>query len=195
MVVGAENLCHQAILVDHTSGTVAPLDPEPIQAGDAVGQRMQRRGLVQGSVRPVRVVEVLVLAQHAHQMPLIPYQGPVQQLTPAAAGPAFHDRIYPRHPDRRADNPDARSLEHRVECRGEAGGPVVQDELCPSPGVFQVHEQIPGLLYHPRLDRMLGGSEDPDAAGAVLDDGQDAGLRAVEQPGGEQVQRQDPLRL
>src|SRR5690348_2399119 len=44
-----------------------------------------------------------VLAEdHAHQMPLIPYQGPVQQLTPAAAGPAFHDRIYPRRPDRRA---------------------------------------------------------------------------------------------
>jgi hypothetical protein len=29
--VGAENLCHQAILVDHASGTVAPLDPGLIQ--------------------------------------------------------------------------------------------------------------------------------------------------------------------
>jgi hypothetical protein len=26
--VGAENLCHQATLVDYTSGAVAPLDPE-----------------------------------------------------------------------------------------------------------------------------------------------------------------------
>jgi len=42
---------------------------------------------------------------------------------------------------------------------------------------------------------MLGGSEDPDAAGAVLDDGKDVDLRAVEQVGGEEVQRQDPLRL
>ena len=42
---------------------------------------------------------------------------------------------------------------------------------------------------------MPGGSEDPDAAGAVLDDGQDVDLRAVEQAGGEEVQRQDPLRL
>src|SRR6266436_9018983 len=103
-------------------------------------------------------------------MPLIQYQGPVRQLTPAAADPAFHDRTHPRRLDRRADNPDARSLEHRVECRGEAGVPVVQDELCPCPGVFQVHEQVPGLLNYPRLDRMPGGSEDPDAAGAVLDD-------------------------
>jgi hypothetical protein len=64
--------------------------------------------------------------------------------------------------------------------------------LCPCPGVFQVHEQVPGLLHHPGLDRMLGGSEDPDAAGAVLDDGQDVDLRAVEQVGGEEVQCQDP---
>jgi len=42
---------------------------------------------------------------------------------------------------------------------------------------------------------MPGGSEDPDAAGAVLNDSQDVGLRAVEQVGGEEVQRKDPLCL
>ena len=84
-------------------GTVTPLDPELIQVDDAIGQRAQRRGLVQGSVRPVPVVGVLVIAQHDHQMPLIQYQGPVQQLTPAAADSAFHDRIAPHrqlHPIR-----------------------------------------------------------------------------------------------
>jgi hypothetical protein len=44
------------------------LDPELIQVGDAIGQRARRRVLVQGSVRPVPVVEVLVLSQHDHQM-------------------------------------------------------------------------------------------------------------------------------
>jgi len=63
--------------MNNASSTVAPLDPELIQVGDVVGQRAQRRGLVQGSVRPVGVVEVLVFAQHDYQMPLIPYQGPV----------------------------------------------------------------------------------------------------------------------
>jgi len=116
--------------MNHASGTIAPLDPELIQLGDAMGQRAQRRGLVQGSVRP-----------------------------------------------------DARSLEHRVECGGEAGVPVVQDELCPCPGVFQVNEQVPGLLHYPRLDRMLGGSEDPDAGG-VLDDGKDVDLRAARRSAG-----------
>jgi hypothetical protein len=42
---------------------------------------------------------------------------------------------------------------------------------------------------------VLDGAKDPDAAGAVLDDGQDIDLGAVEQAGGEEVQRQDPLRL
>jgi hypothetical protein len=71
--VGAENLCHQAIFMNHAPGAVTPLDPEMVQVGDAVGHRPERRGLFQGAVRPVGVVEVLVLAQHDHQVPLIPY--------------------------------------------------------------------------------------------------------------------------
>ena len=95
--MGAENLCHQAIFVNHASCAVTPLYPEMGQAGDAVGQRAERRGLVQGSVRPVRGVEVLVVAQDGHQVHLVPDQGPVQELSPAAAAPALHDRIHPRH--------------------------------------------------------------------------------------------------
>ena len=55
--MGAGNLCQQAVLMNHASGAVVPLDPEPIQVGDAIGQRAQRRDLVQGSVRPVPVAE------------------------------------------------------------------------------------------------------------------------------------------
>jgi len=42
--------------MDHASGAVAPEDAEAVQAGDAIWQRAQRRGLVQGAVRPVGVV-------------------------------------------------------------------------------------------------------------------------------------------
>jgi hypothetical protein len=59
--MGAENLCHQAIFVNHASCAVAPLDPEMVQVGDSVGQRAAWRGLLQGLVRAVHVVEVLVL--------------------------------------------------------------------------------------------------------------------------------------
>jgi hypothetical protein len=54
--VGAENLCHQAIFMNHAADAVTPLDPEMVQVGDAVGQRAQWRGLLEGSVRPVGVV-------------------------------------------------------------------------------------------------------------------------------------------
>src|SRR5690349_9103988 len=44
---GCRNLCHQAIFINHASCAVTPLYPEMGQAGDAVGQRAERRGLVQ----------------------------------------------------------------------------------------------------------------------------------------------------
>jgi hypothetical protein len=61
--VGAENLCHQAIFVDDAIRAVMPPDPEMIQVCDAIWQGPQWRGLVQGAVRPVGVVEVLVLSR------------------------------------------------------------------------------------------------------------------------------------
>ena len=73
--------------MDDATHTVMPPDPEMIQVGDAIWQRPQWRGLVEGAVRPVGVVEVLVLPQHHHQVAQVPDQGPVQQLTPAAANP------------------------------------------------------------------------------------------------------------
>ena len=82
--MGAENLCHQAIFVDDATHAVMPPDSEVIQVGDAIWQRPQWRGLVQGAVRPVGIVEVFVLPQHHHQVALVPDQRPVQQLTPGS---------------------------------------------------------------------------------------------------------------
>ncbi|MDQ2815702.1 MAG: hypothetical protein M3Z75_28625 [Actinomycetota bacterium] len=59
--------------MNYASGTVTPLDPEVVQVGDAIGQRAERRCLVQGAVWPVRVIKLLVLAQHDYQMLLIPH--------------------------------------------------------------------------------------------------------------------------
>jgi len=35
--VGVENLCQQAVFMDYAASAVTPLDPELVQAGDAVG--------------------------------------------------------------------------------------------------------------------------------------------------------------
>jgi hypothetical protein len=48
--VGAENLCHQAIFVNDAARAVMPPEAELAQVGDAIWQRAQRRGLVQGAV-------------------------------------------------------------------------------------------------------------------------------------------------
>ena len=189
--VGAENLCHQAIFLNQASGAVTPLNPELIQVSDTIGQRAQRRRLAEGSAGTVSVAGVLVLVQHDHQVPLVPDQGAVQRLPAAAADPPFHYRIHSRRLDRGADNPDASSPEHRAGRGGEAGVPVMQHELHPSPGILQVHDQVSGLLHHPGLDRMFGGAQNPHAAGAMLNHGKDVNLGAVEQVGGEEVQRQD----
>jgi hypothetical protein len=87
--------------MNHASGAVTPLNAEVVHASDAIWQRPERRGLVQGPVWPVRIVEILVFAQDYHKVPLVPYQRPVQQFPPTAADPAFHDRI--RFRDARRD--------------------------------------------------------------------------------------------
>jgi hypothetical protein len=151
--------------------------------------------LFQGAVRPVGVVEVFVLAQHEHQVPLIPHQGSVQQFTTAAADPPFHDRIHLRRLDRGADHPDACRVDHRVERRSGTAIAVMQHELHSRTRVVQVREQVPGLLNYPRLDRVLRRAQDPYPAGAMLDHSQNIDLAPIEQAGGEEVQRQDSLRL
>src|SRR5215469_5850929 len=60
----------------------------------------------------------------------------------------------------------------------------------PDADVIEVHQEVPGLLYHPGLDRVLGGYENLGPAATVLGGGQKVHLAAVEQVGGEEVQRQ-----
>ena len=47
--------------MNHASGAIAPEDAEVAQAGDAIWQRAQRRGLVQGAVG----VELMVVTDTA----------------------------------------------------------------------------------------------------------------------------------
>jgi len=96
---------------------------------------------------------------------------------------------------RRADDSDPCGLEDRVERGAEAGVPVVQHKPHPDADVIEIHQEVPGLLRHPGLDWVLRRSENLDPAATVLDDGQDGHLGAVEQVGGEEVQRQDRLCL
>src|SRR5271165_2375280 len=80
--------------MDQASGAVAPPDAEVVQVGDAIRQRAEWRGLVQGAVWPVRVVEVLVLAPKTrirrvlqpHKPKIIPRPGSQAARGRAASG-------------------------------------------------------------------------------------------------------------
>jgi hypothetical protein len=39
--------------MDHAADAVTSLNPEQVKVGDAAGESAQRRGLLQGAVRPV----------------------------------------------------------------------------------------------------------------------------------------------
>lgn len=66
-------------------------------------------------------------------------------------------------------------------------------------GIADIAVLIGGDLYRigrgRQMDRAPSGAENPDAAGAMLDHGQDMHLLAVEEISGKEVNRQDPLRL
>src|ERR1017187_10682624 len=98
--------CDQAIFADQ--GTDARLSSDAVLTEiDRLGQRCQRRGAVQGAVRPVLIVVALVLARDPPQMSLVPDEGSGRQLTAASPDPAFGDRVHPGCPDLAPPGPGA----------------------------------------------------------------------------------------
>jgi hypothetical protein len=76
--------CDQAIFVDQAASASLSSDAVVVEV-DWFGQRFQRRGAVQGAVRPVLIVVGLVLAQDPSQMGCVPDEGAVQELAAASA--------------------------------------------------------------------------------------------------------------
>jgi hypothetical protein len=150
---------------------------------------------MQRPVRPVRVVVIDVLIEDQPQMPFAGNQHPVQALAAAAGDPAFGDRVRARRPYGRLDDPDADRGEHRVECRGELGVPVPDQELEAVGVAFQGHEQVAGLLGH-RCPRGVGGhASQVDAARTVLDEEQHVHAAQEHGAGVEEVRSEDRLGL
>jgi hypothetical protein len=59
--------------------------------------------------------------------------------------------------------------QHRVECLGELPGPVPDQEPERGGTLFQVHQQVPRLLYRPCAVRVPSHSQDMDMAAAQFD--------------------------
>jgi hypothetical protein len=89
----------------------------------------------------------------------------------AAAGP--YPRDSPVAPELGADDADVGAGEHRVKVGYEFAVPVADQDSEPLGVVAEVHQQVAGLLGHPRAGGMCGDPGEVHAAAAVLDHHED----------------------
>src|SRR4030088_3335642 len=74
------------------------------------------------------VVEGLVLGQCVQEVGLVPDQGAVQQLTPAAMYPALHEGVHPRYLDAGGDDRQSGVGQQSVEGGGELRVAIADQE-------------------------------------------------------------------
>jgi hypothetical protein len=151
--------------------------------------------LLQRSVRTVGVVVHGVLPQHYCEVARSADQQVVEAFTTQGADPALGDGVGSRRANRGADDADVGRGEHSVEGGGELAVPVADQEAKPVGVVLEVHEQIAGLLGHPRPGGVGGDPGKVYAAGAVLDHHQD--VETAEKDGVDvgEVDREDRVSL
>jgi hypothetical protein len=118
-------------------------------------------------VRPVTVVVAFELVQHDSGVSLVDDQEAVEELAADRPDEALGDRICPRCPHRRLDDPDVDGGEDGV---GEPAVAVADEEPEAAVGVIEVHQQVAGELGEPGSGRMGGDAEDVHPTAGVLDD-------------------------
>ena len=160
------------VLVEYAAQPRTPADVESADLGrisDWLWQRLPRPGVAEPLVRPMGVVELLVLVQGVEQVSLIPDEGAVEQFEAAGLYPAFHDRVHPGHPDTSEHTLDASVGKDAVEQGRVFAVPVPDQELCSMAGVLQVHDQVAGSLSHPCRGWMRCRTEYSNSTVSVLD--------------------------
>ena len=138
-------------------------------------------------MRPVLIVVGLVPAQDLPQMVLVPAQGAVQELAAASPDPAFGYCVYAGRRDVAEHGPDPGLGEDHVDRGGEVRAAAADHEPDPVRLLAGVGDQVAGLLGSPFPGWMQGDAGDADAPGGVLDHGQNIGLGAAGQAGGEEA--------
>jgi len=133
------------VLVEDAAQPRAPADVESAGLGrisDWLWQRLPRPDVAEPLVRPMGVVELLILVQGVEQVSLIPDESAVEQFVAAGLYPAFHDRVHPGHPDTSEHTLDASVGKDAVEQGRVFAVPVPDQEPCSMAGVLQVHDQV-----------------------------------------------------
>jgi hypothetical protein len=157
--------------MEEAAKPVASSDADVVVGGRGVGPAVGWL-LAEGSMRPMGVVVIDVLAEGVVEMPAAGDKDAVSALTPRAGDPPLADRVGPRRLDRRGDDPRAGRGEDGVERVGVLGIPVSDQELQAVGPLAEVHERVPGLLHGPRGGRVSGDAGQVNAAMVMLDDEQ-----------------------
>ncbi|MGH4023637.1 MAG: hypothetical protein ACRDRV_03535 [Pseudonocardiaceae bacterium] len=124
-------------------------------------------------------------------MCLIEDQGAVEEFAAAGADPAFHDCVHARDAVSGRDDGDAVVGEDRIE-RGDELVVAVADQVPHArAGVLKIHDEVSGHLGRPGCWGMCGRAENPNAAGGMLDNGQDVQSGAGEGRDLEEVRGED----
>ena len=117
---------------------------------------------------PVFVEMALITAKYNGGVSLVDDQDAVEQFAADRSDEALGDRVRPRRPHRRLDDPDIDRGEHGIEGGGELGVAVADEEPEAPIGLVEVHEQVAGLLGEPLPGGVGGDAQDMDAAGGPL---------------------------
>ncbi|MEV0586775.1 hypothetical protein [Nonomuraea sp. NPDC050310] len=103
--------------------------------------------------------------------------------------------FHARDADTCGDDPYAGVGQHGIEGRGELGVAVADEEPSAGARLVQVHEEVAAELGDPWTGGMGAGAEDADAAGGMLDDGEDVESRPGQGADLEEVTRQECVGL
>jgi hypothetical protein len=142
-------------------------DPSLFESlGGEAGWRRLGWPAAQGAVRPVLVVVREVLSEHLPQVSFAVDEQVVGAFPAQGANPALADRVRPGCLDRSPEDLDAFGSEDGVEAGGVLGVPVPDQE---PKRCLEAHEQVTGLLGHPRPGRVLSEAKKVHSSSGVLD--------------------------
>jgi hypothetical protein len=173
---------------------------EHVVASNASGGRgpsvrrvwFERRPLPQRPVRPMPVIVLDEFVDHPAKVTGPDDEQVIQTLSAYRAHPSLRKRIRRRRADRRANDPRAVGLKHRVERVGELRIPIPDHEPHRRLAVLQAGAQLTGLLHHPGRRRMVGHTCQMNPAGADLEEEQDVQPAQEHRIHGEEVPGDDP---
>jgi len=119
-------------------------------------------------MRPLAVVVVDVVAEHAVEVTPVEDQQPVQALGAHGADEAFRDRVRARRPHRRLHDPYALAPEDLIEGAAVLAVAVADQDAHALLG--EVEAEVSRLLGDPRARRVGRTASKPDAAAQVRDE-------------------------